>query len=977
MSAQELMEAKLIRLAESRDEAALAFITILLGGDGFCGKEQGYPQGFSDYRTHWGEAKFEEVKKGLVEEGLLKESESCLALNLPQIESLEDSGRQELVRPLAEFLFEQARPFYTAALKETLAYPEGRYILTELAKVGPVITDESVAHISVAAGHKYWQQAKLALSKAGLLLWWFSSKKHDYYRLFPPLISLIKTESAALRDALAFVYIAQHVREGCGVLVRDMPYRSEADQLTVLGLVEQLHWYGLSGFGTTRDGESMASSILQERLKNSSDHLIGLLKSLPPKLVEFIIRECVLSQYDQGRYVSRPEFGFGVFEPTFETDEPSHLCLLEDGRISGERSKLFEAWVKEGLMAKVHSYVSTRGGETRELVYVPSPELRTFLREYLVTQNIPGPVFTPEFEAKHRLYHFLLPSYEPFQRGDLALPGFEYPPLTRDEELRQEAQKALDRLIQAGLVVEQEGKLVVTTRTTYRQAVRAEFFLPLVDYVLETKTMPAPKEKRQGEDKAVKEAPIMPFKITFPPYDDGSCLVFGRGLLKDKIALGFEAEKQVSSENLFLWGLHDINQPFVASFQQVGMGKSTLASCIMLQSAFQGVPVIVFDPKPDYVASLAPVSQTIKAFPDYEKGIRERFEAAMQDMRGFDLARPLDFELEEKKLRLVYQVYSFNPDLHRLGVRPLKMPLTVLPPASAPHFREMCASAATTLASSLHSRWQQMAYNATLAEAMQNYKKRNPDSDYMLPKDLEDELERIMEAEEDKTERRRLKNLMTALKGYATANAWLYASTREEVARLEDLVQNPGYKDGDGSSVTVTVLDVSWLPQEKRNPARQNYVSQVCGFLYNLAVRKRSPRAAQFVIVFDEAHNYLPEPTDRFNNTLVLIRQGRALGIKALVIAQSPQQIEIEARKQAHALILAKITAASVREELTKFQPHESWTGKLGATSRGQALIIDSQSAKVGGTLCTLFTTPQTINLLNPDQIMSLSGKAL
>jgi hypothetical protein len=45
----------------------------------------------------------------------------------------------------------------------------------------------------------------------------------------------------------------------------------------------------------------MASSILEEKLKAASADLIGLLKSLPAKLVEFIIGECVLSQYDQGR----------------------------------------------------------------------------------------------------------------------------------------------------------------------------------------------------------------------------------------------------------------------------------------------------------------------------------------------------------------------------------------------------------------------------------------------------------------------------------------------------------------------------------------------------------------------------------------------------------------------------------------------------------------------------------------------------
>lgn len=58
--------------------------------------------------------------------------------------------------------------------------------------------------------------------------------------------------------------------------------------------------------------------------------------------------------------------------------------------------------------------------------------------------------------------------------------------------------------------------------------------------------------------------------------------------------------------------------------------------------------------------------------------------------------------------------------------------------------------------------------------------------------------------------------------------------------------------------------------------------------------------------------------------------------MKVLVIARSPQQIEIEATKQAHSLVLSEITAAFVREELTKFQPHESRTDELGKTERAR-----------------------------------------
>lgn len=86
-------------------------------------------------------------------------------------------------------------------------------------------------------------------------------------------------------------------------------------------------------------------------------------------------------------------------------------------------------------MVKMHSYVSSRGGETRELTYIPGPELGMFLWEYLSVENIIGALFPPELEAKHRLYPFLLPAYDykPSEKADLRPPGFDYPPSARTE----------------------------------------------------------------------------------------------------------------------------------------------------------------------------------------------------------------------------------------------------------------------------------------------------------------------------------------------------------------------------------------------------------------------------------------------------------------------------------------------------------------------------------------------------------------
>lgn len=467
-------------------------------------------------------------------------------------------------------------------------------------------------------------------------------------------------------------------------------------------------------------------------------------------------------------------------------------------------------------------------------------------------------------------------------------------------------------------------------------------------------------------------SPLEPYKITFPPYDDGSSLVFGRGPLKDRIAIGFEAGKELSPDTIAAWDIHSVDQPFICTFQQIGMGKSTLANCIMLQAAFQGIPVVVLDPKPDYLASLVPVVKTTERFPDYRVPIVERFRTVLQDMRGFDLSKPVKFEYEGKRMRLIYQIYSFTPQVHSLGGRSLKMPLVVLPPRSDPNFREMCDSMATSLATALHRQWQQQAYNTTLSGAFQRFREEHPERDYLLPDDLRKELQRDVDMAPSKREQTRLENLVRALQGYCTAQSWMYAQTESEVAKAEELVQNPGYPDGDRTTVTLTILDLNRLPQEKRNPARMNYVSNVCGYLYNLATRRKSDRPAQFLVLMDEAANYLPDPTDQFNNTLTLIRQGRSLGVRVWLIAQAPGQIEIQARNQAFRLVLSQIPQHAIRPELTRWQPNEAWTEKLGQTGKGQALVIDSATAKEGGLLCHLFTTPQTVNLISSDQVLQL-----
>jgi len=461
------------------------------------------------------------------------------------------------------------------------------------------------------------------------------------------------------------------------------------------------------------------------------------------------------------------------------------------------------------------------------------------------------------------------------------------------------------------------------------------------------------------------------YKITFPPYDDGSSLVFGRRELKDKIAWGYEVGKELSPESLVTTDLFDINEPHVASFQQTRYGKSTLAGCVALQVAFQGVPVVVIDPKPDYAASLIPIAQTIAHSPDLKTQIEKRFKDAFQDMRGFDLSQGVEYDLDGQKRRITFQLFSFDQDLGQLpNCKVLKMPLIVLPSLDEPRFKEQCDSAATNLAACLPKATGK-GYNVILSEAMALFKKNNPEREFMLEKEVLGILDEISSTK-DKRTKTRIDNLGWALREYCVANSSFLANDVSQLTKLTEIVRHPDHTDSDQYSVSLSVIDVSTLPQGDKNPAKKNYVSQLCGQLYHFVRRRSTKRPVRLFIMFDEAKNYLPDPTDPFNYTLLLINQGASLGVKTWVISPSPQDIEKQARKQFSCFVLAKVPISSVHDDLSIFGSPDSWRDKLQATDRGKALIMNQKTAPEGGLLCVTFTTPQTINILKPKDIVEM-----
>ena len=81
-----LLEGKLSRLITSKEESSIAFLNTLVTCGGSVRIEYGFPEGFSSYRTFWGEPTFGKVKKDLLDEGILNEKPESLSLNIKGIE---------------------------------------------------------------------------------------------------------------------------------------------------------------------------------------------------------------------------------------------------------------------------------------------------------------------------------------------------------------------------------------------------------------------------------------------------------------------------------------------------------------------------------------------------------------------------------------------------------------------------------------------------------------------------------------------------------------------------------------------------------------------------------------------------------------------------------------------------------------------------------------------------------------------------
>jgi len=482
------------------------------------------------------------------------------------------------------------------------------------------------------------------------------------------------------------------------------------------------------------------------------------------------------------------------------------------------------------------------------------------------------------------------------------------------------------------------------------------------------------------EEMPKKKAPTVPAVQAGGEYEITFCTserekrVFGRGELEDKLALGYEIEdEKVKYDRIVTVDLYDLNRPHFAALQQVGMGKSTLAGSIMLQAAVQGIPVVVFDPKPDYISNFVPVTVLLAKKPTYTDKVKPRFDNLKQDMTGFDFRKKIPVYTRDGEMQLEFNVFSFNEKLRSIpNVRVLRMPLLTLP-VEGEDFESACGYMATNLAnvvsSVTHKNYREL--NILISKIIIEYARKHPEAVAITYEEFINLINELTKKSSDKSEKTELQKLSKATSSFYLAQAYIFAKSEKELVNFGEIIKNPSYKDGDRKTVSISIVDVSSLSQEKSSPMLSNYVSEVCNQILKFVRKKSSEKAVQLVVIFDEAQNYLPRPTDAYSGVRKILDMGRSLGIRAWIISPSPGNIEQKALDQIATFICAKLRPERIRPYIANLVSNDEWITKMQQTETGRALVFNEKT-KPSGRLILPFTTPQTVNLLRPEEVVEL-----
>lgn len=146
----------------------------------------------------------------------------------------------------------------------------------------------------------------------------------------------------------------------------------------------------------------------------------------------------------------------------------------------------------------------------------------------------------------------------------------------------------------------------------------------------------------------------------------------------------------------------------------------------------------------------------------------------------------------------------------------------------------------------------------------------------------------------------------------------------------------------------VIIIDLSGMPFEIIN----NSVSLISRLIFNFAFHRKKIRRAEdvkipFLLVYEEAHNYIPKSTEAKYKSVKqsverVAKEGRKYGVSVMIVSQRPSEISETIFSQCNSFVVMRVTNPNDQEYIKKLLPDDvsSLTDSLSSFKQREALII-------------------------------------
>lgn len=176
---------------------------------------------------------------------------------------------------------------------------------------------------------------------------------------------------------------------------------------------------------------------------------------------------------------------------------------------------------------------------------------------------------------------------------------------------------------------------------------------------------------------------------------------------------------------------------------------------------------------------------------------------------------------------------------------------------------------------------------------------------------------------------------------------------KEYRIELSDIIkQFIGYKtnfDGQNENKNITIIDLSGMPFEVINIV----VALVSRLIFKFAferkriIRTNNVNEIPFLLVYEEAHNYIPKSQEvKYKAVREVVeriaKEGRKYGVSAMIVSQRPSEISETIFSQCNSFVVMRLTNPIDQSYIKKLLPEDvsSITDNLAGFDKREALIL-------------------------------------